>query len=73
MKAISSAYMLPERCQMLQHHEEPQNEDEATNVGEKQGTPVRFLPSMKLTPLQGHFSTNSYHECKTRPQLSQPA
>ena len=32
-KANKSSSILPEDCHMVQHHEEPQNEDKATNVG----------------------------------------
>lgn len=42
-------------------------------MGEQQGTSVRFLPSRKLTQLQGHFPENSDHYFKNRPQLSQHA
>lgn len=73
-KAIRSASILPEHCQMLQDHEEPQKEDKTTNVGKKQRIHVRFLPSLELTQLQEHFQEdNSDHYCKSRPQCSQPA
>ncbi|XP_034365592.1 uncharacterized protein LOC117713500 [Arvicanthis niloticus] len=72
-KAIRSASILPDHCQMLQHHEEPQNEDKANTVREQQGIPIRFFPSKELTQLQGHFPADSDHYCKSRPQLSQPA
>lgn len=47
-KAIRSASILPEHCQMLQDHEEPQKEDKTTNVGKKQRIHIRFLPFLKL-------------------------
>nr|XP_034365713.1 uncharacterized protein LOC117713566 [Arvicanthis niloticus] len=63
-KAIRPASILTQHCRMLQHHKEQQ----ATTVGEQQGTPIRFLPSRKLTQLQGQS-----HYSNSRPQLSQPA
>ncbi|XP_052013603.1 spermatogenesis-associated protein 31E1-like [Apodemus sylvaticus] len=71
-KPTRSASIHPEHCQILQHHEEPQNIHKTTNVGEQQGSPNRFLPSRKLTQLQGHFPANRDHYSMSRPQLSQP-
>ncbi|GAB1298172.1 Gene model 906, (NCBI) [Apodemus speciosus] len=72
-RATRPASILPDHCQMVHNKEKPQNEHKATNGGEQQGTTSRFLPSRKLTQLQGHFPENSDHYCKSKTQLSQPA
>ncbi|XP_028618922.1 uncharacterized protein LOC114617503 [Grammomys surdaster] len=65
-KAIRPASILPEHRGTSEHPKEPQ----ATTVGEQQGTPIRFLPSRKLTQPQGQSLD---HYSKSSPQLSQPA
>ncbi|GAB1298176.1 Gene model 906, (NCBI) [Apodemus speciosus] len=71
-RATRPASILSDHCQTAHNKEEPQNEDKATNGREQQGTPGRFLPSRKLTQLQGHFPANNDY-CKSKTQLSQPA
>ncbi|XP_038952252.1 spermatogenesis-associated protein 31A6-like [Rattus norvegicus] len=68
-KAIRPA---SEHLRMFQYHKVPQTKEKATNVGEQQGTHIRFPPSKKLKQLQGRFPPNTDHYCKRRPQLSQP-
>ncbi|GAB1298174.1 hypothetical protein APTSU1_001341000 [Apodemus speciosus] len=71
-KSIRTSSILPEHCQILQHHEDPENEDKATKVGE-QGTHISFLPSRELMQLPEHPPENSDHSCRNSPQFSQPA
>nr|XP_034365777.1 spermatogenesis-associated protein 31A6-like [Arvicanthis niloticus] len=68
-KAIRPASILSEH--KVHKNEEPQNEDNATTVGDQQGTPISFLPSQKLTQLQGNFPAKR-DNCKSSTQLSQP-
>ncbi|XP_034377027.1 spermatogenesis-associated protein 31A6-like [Arvicanthis niloticus] len=72
-KVTRSASILPEHYQMVHHHEEPQHEEREINVGEQQGTHVRFPPSGELPQLQGDLQTNSDGYCKNLPELNQPA
>ncbi|XP_052590759.1 spermatogenesis-associated protein 31E1-like [Peromyscus californicus insignis] len=71
-EAIGSASIPPERCQFLQHREEPLSEYSMSKVRE-QGPPFRFLPSRELTQLQGHLPANNHCQSKNKPELPQPA
>ncbi|XP_040612150.1 spermatogenesis-associated protein 31-like [Mesocricetus auratus] len=72
-EAISSASVLSERRQVLQHHEESQSKCRGTKVREQPGSPSRLLPAQELTQMQGHSPANGPFQPKDKPDLSQCA
>ncbi|XP_032755390.1 uncharacterized protein LOC116898118 [Rattus rattus] len=72
-KNTRSAFILPEHYLMVHHHEQPQHEEKAINLGEQQRTHARFLPSKEPAQLQGDSPPNSNGYGKNWPELNQPA
>ncbi|XP_040612152.1 spermatogenesis-associated protein 31E1-like [Mesocricetus auratus] len=71
-EATSSASILSECRQVLQHHEESQSECRGTKVREQPGSPSRLLPPQELTQMQGHFPANGPFQPKDKPDLPEP-